>query len=81
MARSSLATAYIPSPASNHWGQRKEKIKKIIVHHAAGVLTAKALADLFANGISRLGISHSDDQVHLLFQATDLPQFFIIHPA
>ena len=49
MARSALATAYIPSPASNHYGQRKEKIKKTIVHHAAGVLSAKTLADLFAN--------------------------------
>ena len=49
MSYSTLSKKYIPSPASNHWGQRKEKIKKIIVHHAAAVTSAEALANLFAN--------------------------------
>lgn len=49
MARSLLAKDYIPSPASNHWGARKEPIRKFIVHHAAGVLSAKRIAELFAD--------------------------------
>lgn len=49
MARSLLARGYIPSPSTNHWGQRKEEITRFIVHHAAAVRTAEALANEFAN--------------------------------
>ena len=49
MTGSTLAKNYIPSPETNHWGKRKEKIRKIIVHHAAGVISAENLAKLFAD--------------------------------
>lgn len=49
MSNSALAKKYIPAPSTNHWGARKDKIKKIIVHHAAGIKSAEALANLFAN--------------------------------
>ena len=49
MSNSALTKKHIPSPSTNHWGARKEKIKKIIVHHAAAVVSAEALANLFAN--------------------------------
>ncbi|MBE6714718.1 MAG: lysozyme, partial [Ruminococcaceae bacterium] len=49
MSNSALAKKYIPSPSTNHWGTRKEKIKKIIIHHAAAVGSAERLARLFAS--------------------------------
>ncbi len=49
MSNSALAKKYIPASSKNHWGTRKEKIRKIIVHHAAAVVSAEALANLFAN--------------------------------
>lgn len=49
MSNSTLAKKYIPSPETNHWGKRKERIAKIIVHHAAGVISAENLAKLFAD--------------------------------
>lgn len=49
MSNSALAKSYIPAHSNNHWGTRKEKIKKIIIHHAAGTLTAESLAKMFAN--------------------------------
>lgn len=49
MSNSTFAKKYIPAPSTNHWGARNEKIKKIIVHHAAGIISAEALANLFAN--------------------------------
>ena len=49
MSNSALAKKYIPSPEENHWGKRKEKIGKIIVHHAAGVISAENLAKHFAD--------------------------------
>jgi len=49
MSNSELAKKYIPSPETNHWGKRKERIAKIIVHHAAGVISAENLAKLLAD--------------------------------
>ena len=49
MSNSALAKKYIPSPEENHWGKRKEKVGKIIVHHAAGVISAENLAKHFAD--------------------------------
>lgn len=49
MSNSALATAYIPAASSNHWGSRKEKIGKIIVHHMAATWTAKRCAESFAD--------------------------------
>jgi hypothetical protein len=49
MSNSTFAKKYIPAPSTNHWGARNEKIKKIIVHHAGGIISAEALANLFAN--------------------------------
>ena len=49
MSNSALATKYIPASDKNHYGARKGPIKKIIVHHAAGVVTAEFLANSFAN--------------------------------
>lgn len=49
MSNSSLAKDYIPSPQTNHWGKRKERIAKIIIHHAAAVTTAERIASLFAS--------------------------------
>lgn len=48
MSNSALAKSYVPAASSNHWGKRKEKIAKIIVHHAAGVISAESLAQSFA---------------------------------
>lgn len=47
MSNSSLAKSYIPAASTNHWGSRKEKIKKIIVHHMAATWTAKRCAESF----------------------------------
>lgn len=49
MSNSALATAYIPAASSNHWGIRKEKIRKIIIHHMAATWTAKRCAESFAD--------------------------------
>ena len=49
MSNSALATSYIPAASSNHWGIRKEKIGKIIVHHMAATWTAKRCAESFAD--------------------------------
>ncbi len=49
MSNSALAKYYIPAADCNHRGSRKVKIAKIIVHHAAGVISADNLAKLFAN--------------------------------
>lgn len=49
MSNSTFATSYIPAASTNHWGVRKEKIKKIIVHHMAAKWTARQCANSFAN--------------------------------
>jgi hypothetical protein len=49
MSNSALAKTYIPAASSNHWGSRKVKIKKIIVHHMAATWTAKRCAESFAD--------------------------------
>lgn len=49
MSNSALAKSYIPAASTNHWGNRNVKIAKIIVHHAAGVISAENLAKIFAN--------------------------------
>lgn len=49
MVKSSLAIKYIPAASCNHWGQRKETIKKFIVHHVAGVMSAENIAKIFSN--------------------------------
>ena len=48
MSNSTFAKSYIPAASTNHWGARKEKIKKIIVHHMAAKWTAKRCAESFA---------------------------------
>lgn len=49
MSNSALATKYIPASSNNHWGARTVAIKKIIVHHAAGVISADNLAKHFSD--------------------------------
>lgn len=49
MSNSSLAKSYIPAASSNHWGKRKEKISKIIVHHMTAVWSAETCARSFAD--------------------------------
>ena len=49
MSNSALATSYIPAASTNHWGERKDKIKKIIIHHMAAIWTAKRCAESFAS--------------------------------
>ncbi len=58
MSNSALALKHIPSPSANHWGTRKEKIKKIIIHHAAAVVTAERLARLFASESRRASATY-----------------------
>ena len=48
MSNSTFAKTYIPAASTNHWGARKEKIKKILVHHMAAKWTAKRCAESFA---------------------------------
>ena len=45
MSNSSLVQATILSP--NHSGRRNQKITKIAIHHAAGVISGKNLARIF----------------------------------
>ena len=49
MSNSKLATKYIKAADCNHYGKRTADIDKIIVHHAAGKLTAERLAQMFAD--------------------------------
>lgn len=49
MSYSTLATNYIPAASTNHWGKRKEKIRKIIIHHMAVKWTAEQCAKSFTN--------------------------------
>ena len=49
MSNSALATSYMPAATSNHWGSRKEKIRKITIHHMAATWTAKRCAESFAD--------------------------------
>lgn len=49
MSNSALAKSYVPAASSNHWGKRKDKIAKIIVHHMAAVWTAERCAESFAD--------------------------------
>ena len=42
-------------PYRNHYGGvRKEKITKIVIHHVAGVMTAKRLGEFFAGGTRKV---------------------------
>ena len=49
MSNSALVARFIPSADCNHYGKRTAEIDKIIVHHAAGKLTAERLAQIFAD--------------------------------
>lgn len=49
MSNSALATKFIKAADCNHYGKRTADIDKIIVHHAAGKLTAERLAQMFAD--------------------------------
>lgn len=49
MSNSKLATKFIKAADCNHYGKRTAEIDKIIVHHAAGKLTAERLAQMFAD--------------------------------
>lgn len=58
MSNSALAKKYIPAASTNHYGKRKETIKKIIVHHAAGVISAENLAQYFAKPETRASATY-----------------------
>ncbi|MBE6714433.1 MAG: N-acetylmuramoyl-L-alanine amidase [Ruminococcaceae bacterium] len=58
MSNSALALKHIPSPSANHWGTRKEKITKIIIHHAAAVVSAERLARLFTSESRRASATY-----------------------
>ncbi len=49
MSNSKLATKFIKAADCNHYGKRTAEIDKMIVHHAAGKLTAERLAQMFAD--------------------------------
>lgn len=49
MSNSSLAVERIPAHANNYYGRRTMIIDKIIIHHMAGVMTAKGCALTFQN--------------------------------
>ena len=60
MSNSKLATVKIPAHASNYTKGRQAKIKKITIHHMAGVLSAKQCGKVFQkkgrNGSAHYGV-------------------------
>ena len=58
MSNSALATTYIPSPATNHYGKRTKPISLIALHHMVAIWTAKRCAESFADESRRASATY-----------------------
>ncbi|MBQ2729888.1 MAG: N-acetylmuramoyl-L-alanine amidase [Clostridia bacterium] len=58
MSRSPLATTYVPSPATNHYGKRTKSISQIVLHHMVAVWTALRCAESFSSESRRASATY-----------------------